>query len=252
MQTITANLSAGERREFSLPGAMFFMLLETVGPVDVEIQAVSGQSSEKAEGVESGFREKAISSADRIGKVVFLSSTTQVIKFGYSVRDADNRKVTSTVAVTDGSIEIVKDGRAFSKYLNLAAVASKYAHFQLINPAGSGKRGIVTNIVCVDTTGDTGFTLAPYNTVLAGGPYQGVNKKFGSSNDADLEFYVEARSALATGSDVIVYERGAKDVNVKFSLNEPIILEPGNGLVVMAGATSHSIFSSMQYLVEDE
>ena len=237
MQTITANLIAGQRREFIVPGALFFMLLETVGPVDVELIAVSGGHSEKAEGVESGFREKALSASDKIGKIVFQSEKTQEVKFGYSVRDADNRKVTSTVSVVSGSSEITEKGGAFVMAAGISAVAGQYGIVEIKNQTTS-KNIIITSCKAAHQGSGTAYvSMAEFDVEQIGVDAEAVNKKIG---EGVFESVIARKltSPVVGSRTEFASKRVQPDVWFEIDLAEPLVIPPGGRLSGICGVVA--------------
>ncbi|MEZ0147785.1 MAG: hypothetical protein AB9Q19_00480 [Candidatus Reddybacter sp.] len=232
MQTISANLTAGVRAEFSLPGALFFMLLETVGPVDIELQTVNGGHSEIAEGVESGFREKAQSNTDRIGKVILTSATTQAVKFGHSVRDADNRKVTSTVAVVDGSVERTIAGEAFVLYGGsvAVAVAGEYGLFELSNV--SANKNIILDQITLfhQDAADTFLSVVYFDAAITHTTqYADVNKKSGNAEIGAVDSWSTSEATIP-GNDELMSRAMAQYEGWEVPIEGPFVIPAGKGI----------------------
>ena len=245
MQTITANLTAGVRREFSLAPAMFFMLLETVGPVDVEIQSGEGRVSEIAKGVESGFREKAISGSDKISKVIFTSPTDQSIKFGHSVRDADNRKVTSTVSVVDGSVERTIAGRAFKVWSGIAGVSAKYAIAEIRNT--STDKNLIIEAIVLSHESDvmTYLSLARFFApIIKVVEKPLMNKKIGGSNIEDGEFWVDQVAAIPGRTEMESAKKSNGDLWHP-KMEGPYVIPPGEGIGMACHTTGKTMYVSL-------
>lgn len=247
MQTISATLSAGIKQVFTIPDARFFMLLETEAALDVELFDSEGNRSEMAIGVESGFREKAEKDNVLMGRVELTSATAQDVKFGYSVRDADNRKVTSTVSVVSGEREASLKGLAFIGKATLLAVAANYAMGQLWNPAASGVKLVVDALaVSSDVAGSVGLFrhTAALATIHASQP---SNKLLGGVA-TNAESRTEAAAALL-GTQFSVRHVLA-DQSTPIIFYKPIVIEPGNGLIVTHKTVNSAIFADFQYTEE--
>ncbi|PCJ37692.1 MAG: hypothetical protein COA75_02950 [Cellvibrionales bacterium] len=225
---------------------MFFMLLETVGPVDVEIQSGEGRISEMAEGVESGFREKAISGNDKINKVIFASSIDQKIKFGHSVRDADNRKVTSTVAVVDGAITRAKAGRSFTQSLSQVGAASLYNYIQLSNPAGSGVDLIVTAVSAINYSSASAFIVETGTGELITLEAGAASKNVGDPPDPLIESRSEQSASVMAASNMFVFQ-GAAGAKLGVGLEDPIVVPQGEHISMRAGVVNNNTWMGMQY-----
>jgi len=250
MRTVSEALTAGITKEWMIPPSKFFMLLETVGGVDVELLSVDGRTVELAEGVESGYREKAEFENEKITRVKITSAVAQNIKWGYSARDVDNRKVTSTVAVVDGSVERVKSGIAYSKGLAHGAVVGRWSAVQMFNPSGSGKIAIVNQLGACPYTASGGINLHRYDTEFSTTASYAISKKAGNAADTVIKFRGED-FASSVGT-LMQQSRALQDTMVKFLLSEPIILSPGTGICMVGNSANFGVLGNFQYYLEDE
>lgn len=253
MQTITEQLTAGVAKEWNIQPSRFFMLLETIAPVDVELLSEDGRTTEKSIGVESGFREKSETTGDRISRVKITSAIDQAVKFGYSVRDADNRKVTSTVAVVDGSIERSKNEIAHFMFIVKGAVAAEYSHCQLWNPAANTKRLIVNAMAGYHLAGaKERVVFYKYNTALGSvdPTYGEINKNFGSAAASGAEARIHSAGAGVSGG-ILLLSWAADAELVEFKLQEPVVLNPGEGIMVRTALVNTAVHASFQYYSEE-
>ena len=254
MQTRTVNLTAGEVYYSDIPVSAFFTLAESVGAVDITLFEDRGGRGEKAEGVESGYRVMQ-KTGSPIRFIQIESDTTQTIKYGFSTREIDNKKVTSTVSVVDGSGETSEKGDAYSSYWSQSGVAAKYSHIQLLNPAGSGKNLYLTSMEAYQTfAGTVSVGWLRYNTALANlvsPSYGSANKNFGLSGRGVAEFRQEDLSALV-GAEIIRFFPLGQNVPDKFEFDEPLFLPPGTGIVGRVNVVQATLAASVQYFEKDE
>ena len=253
MQTKTIKLVAGVWYQAQIPESGFFTLAETEQALDVHLFQSEGFSGELSVGVESGFRVMVRDGGRPIGFVKLFSSVNQTVKIGYSFhgREVDNKKVTSTVAVIDGSDERSKKGEAFSAHIYSAAAASLYSQCQLWNPVGSGKIAVVTEFVGYHNYSSSAvLQWGIHNAALPSldATYGGGNKDFSNSSAGGIE------ARKDQGGSVLPVAGGVLRRTVKkayetddFDLEEPIILRPGNGLLCSSDKVSTYLVCTMQY-----
>lgn len=258
MQTVQVSLSAGVWYESNIPRSTFFTLAETESALTVELSEGQGYRAESAENVESGYRVMVKPGGAPIGYVRMYSATAQTVRFGYSYsgREIDNKKVTSTVAVVDGSKEISIRGDSYSAFISQPAVVGEYSHLQLFNPAGSGRVLIVNDLSAYHYyAGEVGIHWERWNTALANLDlvFGGVNKNLSDSGLGVAERRIEARATtLGASTDVLRYSVRSQYELDDFKLVEPVVLPPGSGLVVRLSGTNMAIAGTFQYHEVDE
>jgi len=250
VQTRTIDLVAGEWRSEFVPLSAFFMLLDTVAAVDVEFSEEVGSSPETARGIESGFLVRQ-GKGDPIGFLRFYSSVTQAIKFGYSNREADSKKVTSTVSVVDGSGEVVVRGEAFAAVIRSVAGVSRYPHIQLYNPAGSGVNLFVTKAkLNQQSGGNVSLKLGAYSTQLSTveATYGISNKDLSSASLGSAEARREEPTSIL-GSLGSLVDLQVVPIYEPFDvlLPEPVLIRPGAGLLGWAGVANVTLDGIFHY-----
>lgn len=156
----------------------------------------------------------------------------------------DVKKTSSSVA---GFVEVVDGGRnrtdagvaAFTG-LGTVGVAGQYPYVQAWNPVGSGRNFIIETIkVSSPTTGDIMFSS--YNVAIGSLFRYAKNKKIGN---ADLAFEMRRHNQASLVGNFFNSIRIAADRIVDFSLREPIVVPPGDSLLI-----THSVVASSVYAV---
>lgn len=138
------------------------------------------------------------------------------------------------------------DGKAFMKANSTGPVAAQNSHIELFNPAASPVNGLLLRLTVINNTGAAGsFNLKSHNAALATGPQDGANKLIGGAAP-NLTTYVE-NSAAPIGT-VMGSFRLRADESLLWTFAEPIVLTPGNGIILAAAAVNSAAVCQFEWV----
>lgn len=255
----TLPLAANEVREADITGE-YFELRNALSPVVlIELLDRSGgviarlDNPEQSDFVRPGRYEKV-----RITN----GATAQTVKHFYGTGDAGSRRTSGLVQVegtvsTVGTVQVVDGGKArtlanqaFAWANGRGAVAAEYSLCQMYNPAGSGKRVILKAyevIVPAAATVAVFTQAAALATALAAV----VNSKFPSSAISPVCLSKSGgAAALSIDPKYINYMRFAAAGTAVRVLQEPIVLDPGQGLVIESQVLNQGVNGSYEWTEE--
>lgn len=162
---------------------------------------------------------------------------------------ADNR-VSGSVEVIDGGKSRTLSGRSFAMSDQAGPVVGQISAIQLWNPA-AGKIAVVRSFNAVISVAG-GILIQPNYAPITISLAQPNNKR---ANGAASVMQARAQSAVAApGSRIgspMFYPIMAPNVPVYFALADPIILEPGYGLLMYSAATNVQIWGGFEFHEED-
>lgn len=163
----------------------------------------------------------------------------------FKPRYIDNR-VTGDVSIIDTQKTRSLADSAFMLAGYQAAAAGVFSHVQLLNPAASGKRVVLTEFDLASSTAQS-WNLRAYSVALATLVGNGPSKQFGGVNGvAQVRI---GTNAAALGNLVL---QGFIPALASFlrPLREPIVLPAGIGLVVVSGAVNVDLIGSFEWYEE--
>lgn len=160
-------------------------------------------------------------------------------------------RIGGEVSVIDGSKSRTLAGQAFIGQWGANAVAAQYAHMQLLNPSGSGKRVVITqykgisNALC-------SFQLIRYDTALTT-----LNGNAPSKDIAAAASTAQLRSAtnaaqLGTGSVMDSSYFPAAGMAPSFVFREPIILRANQGIVLRSDTVNTLVSGVFEFYEESD
>lgn len=228
----TLPLAANEAREVAISGE-YFELRNAVYPITlIELLDRSG-------GVVSRMDNPEQSDFVRPGRYETVRITNgpnaQTVKHFYGSGDAGSRRTSGIVEVVDGAKSRTLAGLVFLGYGYCPAVSAKFSYVQLWNPAASGRRLVLGQVTYAANQAASAIAHMGYMTValasLSGNP---KNKLLGGAVSAAEIRTENFTSAPGSVSMSDLYMPGA--VNQTLKINEPIIINPGIGLIVELNA----------------
>ncbi len=126
--------------EWNVFGA-YFKLLSSVTAVTVSLFR-RGQRVLTATAVEGGYYQRI-----EFDRVQITTPSSQAVSWIYAPGDGGIDRLTGEVAVIDGGKARTLAGSAFVGGHGAGGVAGQYTHLQLLNPAASGKRVIIEQLM---------------------------------------------------------------------------------------------------------
>ncbi|MBR8141569.1 hypothetical protein KDW46_04235 [Burkholderia vietnamiensis] len=160
-----------------------------------------------------------------------------------------NFRISGDVNVLDGGKSRTLAGAAYMAVGGCGAVAAAYGHWQLWNPAASGKRLIVKAITAAPAGGmgvDVGFSTAQLT-----GSANAPSPKLAGGAASAASMYSQTNATLIGGTTgyefVANFSSGG---NLQYIYQEPIVVLPGYGLT-MRGEQQNIAFNGIFEYTEE-
>lgn len=161
--------------------------------------------------------------------------------------DFRDDRITGTVDMVDGGKARTLAGQAFMCWNNVAANAGGRVAHQIYNPEGSGKNLVIEQLQMsapVDAYLGVGFInsalsadIGPATSKCSNGPLSTAIRRW---------TYMTDFSAVAT-----IYTSQVKaGVNTERKFNEPLVVRPGWGVLVFAGANNVEVAAGFEWFEE--
>lgn len=235
------NLTAGGVQALPVVGD-FFKLLSSDGAVEVVADTGAQLDLLPGQGIR-GFPFNRLTIRDKSG-----AANAGVIQIGYAAMIDD--RITGEVSIISGEVARTKAGVAFYGSTLAAAVAGQYAHVQLWNPVASGKNAVVTS-VSIGAGGAQQDLQLRRNTAALGvadAGWPNALSKLTSGVSSGME--LRAGTAAAIPGDRLMWMPTPADERHEVIFREPVIVEPGGGLLVTATALNTLVMASFEFWQE--
>lgn len=193
-------------------------------------------------GLNALFKQVKLSWVAQAGKKVRIMYST-----GDKVVPTNSTTVNGYVNTVDGGLSRTIAGQAFLSGAGQVAVAGQYAHVQLWNAPATGKSLIIEAIAISSATAQVVYvSRSAVALATAGNP--AFNKNLGGANGLGLLRLATnpAQLYLETGLRYVI---GANVVQI-VNFREPIIVAPGNGLVVFSGVVNTDLTANFEWFEE--
>lgn len=239
MRTITLKLAAGTRDEITAPGN-FLHLVESGAAVDIEL--------------DNGMRLQDVlagtwAEPGEFKRIAFYSDTAQTIKILVARGRAGVFRVNGEVSVISGEVTRSKAGVAFWGSGGAVGAAGQYPVVQLFNPVASTRRVIVDQLL-VSLGGVAGIVhVGQYDTAVTNFTRNPRNKSIGGANSGSEIRWLSATSSIEGAGLPGSIAHAAYDVDadgVSMEMSEPMILEPGRGVIVVGGTVASTVRAVFQ------
>ncbi len=243
LEIITAAFATGETKVYAMAGE-YFEIIDSVYPVDVRLVDRYGAQRGIMRNAENSYYIKA----GDFDTIEITSASAQTVRFAFGSSEAGTRRTAGVVQVVDGSRALVQSGAAFIGYGDAQPVAAMNSQVQLWNPAGSGKNLIVKSLF---VTADAvriyavrhGTVIMP-NAVGTGNPR---NKLLGSAAATVAQLRFRNDTAVVEGALMGPLIYVVANDSKGFVFNEPIIVQPGNGLNVSVNNVNAGAFVTYDF-----
>jgi hypothetical protein len=161
--------------------------------------------------------------------------------------DFHDDRITGSVEVIDGGRARAKNNTACMGYAGQPKAAGMYSQVQLFNPATSGNNLFVGQ-VSFYSNGIGGVLMARFDTPLESFVRNGGRKHLGYPNSsAELRTNTNAIQQIMTVPGPMAAIDAATKV-MKFI--EPILIEPGRGLILTANNVNEDIGGTFEFFEE--
>lgn len=145
-------------------------------------------------------------------------------------------------------LERVLDGFAFIGGTSCNAVAAQFAHVQLWNPATSLRRLIVSDLWIINNTGIAAtYTLRHHNAAILTLNDNPTAKRFGGAASGAHQRQEANAVAIGTSFGNWILQV-AESASLMFK--EPLVLEPGRGLIVQNFTVNLGVAAAWQFIEE--
>ncbi len=215
-------------------------------PVTLEFRFM-GQAIGRAANVQAGdyFRKLSF---DEV--VVVNGANAQTVTLGLVSGQSGSDRITGEVSVISGEVVRSRSGLSFWGGGGIAAGAGVYSHCQLWNPVVSQRVLVVKQIIGSAGPGAAGgFNVMSSSAPLAGlyATPNALSKKLGGVASI-AENRIENNAAKLGGFMAGVYTMAGESKQV--AMAEPIIVNPGYGLIVVGYQVNQTISCIVQFYEE--
>lgn len=246
IDVLLGSWDAGETKTFHVNGS-YFEILECAYPIDVKLLDRNGAVRSDMRQAEASFYSEGLEFAT----IQITSALEQNIRSFYGDGTAGTRRTAGIVEVVDGARKKTDAGMAFLACPYQSQVAGQFARCQIFNPASSGKKIIVNQLVMTSNV-QVGIALFSYDTLLANdvtATRMGSKKLGGALGVAK----VRTESSAVAYSGIILANFGANpNVNTPFSLEgAPIVLDEGRGMAIEAQFANTNLVMNVEFVEED-
>lgn len=226
LEIITAAFSAGELKPYAMSGG-YFELIDCPYPVTVRLVGRNGELKAIMRNAEASFY---IRDGD-FQNIEIESARAQTIRFAFGTSEAGTRRTAGVVSVVDGGLARTIAGEAHAWATGAPAVAGQYAIGQLYNPPARTKN-VLIKAFAVSIPG-SGAVAVYVNKTALGAPAaaQPVATKNQDGAAPVLQTRAGSVAAVTIGPKYIRYPTFAAAGTNIVTLQEPVLLVPGAGLV---------------------
>lgn len=230
------NLAANQSVELLVEGG-FYKLLAASGNVKVSREGGSSIGPLlPGQGERLNFKRLTIQD---------ISGAANTIDILVADESFVDTRIYGNVQVIDGGRLITMNGDAFGGWAQLGGTAGNYTHLQLWNPAGRTKNIALSKIIIGSGTGSPVLQLRWYATPLATLWANPNSKKLGAANStAELRNETPA-TIYGNGANLKVW--GIANTPYPFEFKEPLIIQPGMGLVVVNDTVNSHAYACFDF-----
>lgn len=242
-EKLAQSLSAGQRLPLNIAGD-FFRLSAAAYPVSVSLlknQRIIGTMQNLLAG-------DYVNGVEFDGVIIDNGATAQDVTIQIAGGGAGSDRVLGEVSVINGELARVKAGACFIGPVNQAGVAGQYSYTELWNPAGSGKNLILNKISAQCLTAAVSLYVARHNAALATLAGNGISKiTSGGTGAAELR---AGTNAVLVGAPMGYFAIAAASDSKDFDFSEPLIIQPGAGVLVNTLLFNVNLSATFQWIEE--
>lgn len=160
---------------------------------------------------------------------------------------AGSNRVLGEVSVIDGNYLKTIAGKAFMGVVGVGALAANYSNTQIFNPVGNTKRLVISQVSATSTVAGALFQLRSLGSGLSTLNGVGVSKNIGGG--ASLAELRSVQAASLSGSLLGQWNMVANTPFI-YKCVEPVVLEPGKGLILANAALNADISATFEWSEE--
>jgi len=235
MSRLSLTFSAAGSKQ--VPGGDYIFIEGLTDVVTLEFIR-HGTQAVKLENIDSGFYTSIPGGFDY---VKITSATAQTVKVIVLIGEAGYNRLSGIVEVVDSSVVRSGAGEAFQGQLaQIVGAAGEYCYGQLWNPAANTKRLIVRKVgaaASVATYIQLRRSTAALANLSANSPVC-VDLSVAGGTSAELRY---EKSTTIPGGDNMAKVGGASGVMEWLKLDNPVIVKPGYGLMLLGVGTGFTL-----------
>lgn len=243
IEILSETFTANETKTFMFQGG-YIEILDALYPVNVYLMDRSGGQISTMRNAEASF----FSRPGPFECIQINSPQAQTVRLFVGSGDAGTRRASGVVQVVDGETARSKAAMAFIATAAQAPVAAQFSAVQLWNPAGTGRRLIVSEL-CFSSSVAAAYELRRYAAVLPAGVAGNLASKLVNDAGATVAQCWKAAQAAHGGNLIETFDVAASTPFVR-KLTQPYVLLPGNGLNVENNIANANAVASFQYYEE--
>lgn len=250
MQLYDITIAPNTTRQLDAPGSYFYYYTGNAGGADSTI-TMRGLSSGLRIVLKPGQAFRLPRGESETSWVLTNFSNTATILGTVIVGDGDitDNRITGSVEVIDGGKARTFSNSAFMSLLTLGATVGQISHLQIFNPIASGKNVIIESLI-FNSVSAAAILLRGYATPLTGLYGNGKSKKIGAPDSA-AELRTQHNAAILPTSNSLFGIDLAASATLERKLSEPIILLPGNGLVIVPTSANVGLNANTEWYEEN-
>lgn len=246
MRPKTLQLQAGVPIQLAM-GGTFFLIDTAAFPVAVEFFGAG--NIKRDEELEGGQAGDYVTPENGFASFRITSALAQSVKVYVGRGRVGRFRLYGEVSVIDGGKARSIANSAFLGVCGLTAAAAQYPHCQLFNPAASGKRVIVSQVIFSSGSGQQ-VQAVFYNTACATAVRAITSKLNGGAAGAGL-LRTESNAVQLGGTDTHWDLIATANTPFLVPLREPIVLGEGQGIVVR-GLTPQTALTAVFECTEED
>ena len=244
-EKLTQTLSAGQVWRLSI-AADFFRIAAAAWPVKVRILK-AGRILGEMDGWQAGdfVRDVEFDAVEIEAGSIAQTVTVQIAGGGVG-----SDRVLGEVSVIDGGKARTLSGNAFFGTLVAGPGVGFYSVAEIWNPAGSGKKLIVSQLA-VSSGVDCFLYVRGMTTALANDATSFGSKMIGAPTATVAKFKRSSAEATIPGTPLMGFKVKAA-VTEWVSLREPIVIAPGVGLCTSPNIVNAEAAMAVEFIEEEE
>ncbi|MEW6258035.1 MAG: hypothetical protein AB1592_18940 [Pseudomonadota bacterium] len=241
-EKLTQVLTAGEQWVIGIVGDSVRVSASSY-PVTVALYS-GGREIGRMSGMEAGDYARGV----KFDQVRIISADAQSVTVQVAGGGVGSDRVTGEVSVIDGAGARTKAGVAFFAGASAGAAAGFYSGVQLWNPAGSGKRIVVSRIFAGTAAGPSLMHVRSMTSALSVLDSSPSNKLIGGA--ASVSQVRKSSSEATIPGDLVMLFSMASSQKEAVELKEPVVLGDGFGLSVFVNAVNVTVTAAFELIEE--
>jgi hypothetical protein len=182
--------------------------------------------------------------------ITITSAQAQTVRIAFGSGEAGTRRTSGVVQVVDGNRSRTIAGGSYM--WRPSSTGANFNAAQIYNPAGSG-RNIVVDAILITANAAAPVSLARTSTQLANNSINPAqNLLIGSASATVALLKVESLASLpyATTTLVSAFVQANNGQDLTTLLRRPIVIQPGQGLVMLSEAVAAAISGGVSFFEE--